>query len=179
MVSSAVLFAALTPNLFDRMRLHRGLAAVGSLLAVLLLLTPEVAVVVGEVGNEPSADAGAVIRSSVPRNSCVFADPPSLNIAAGRLPPAGTDRPLVDPFGEPLSIALRVSRSYSSQLDADWSTPAQDRVRRALIACSFVAFVGPVEQQSHLSPATRAWFADHFDTLVDPTAKDVGLWRRR
>ena len=180
MVSTAVLLAAATPTILGVLDRRRGRAAAASFVAVVVLVAPTLAVVlVGEVVNYPRADPGAAIRAFVPGDSCVYADPPSLNIAAGRLPPAGTDRPLVDPFGEPLSIALRVSRSYPSMQDAQWSAAAQDRVRRALVACPYVAFVGPVERKRYFSPATRAWFAEHFAAVVEPTVGGVGLWRRR
>jgi len=179
MVSSAVLLAATAPTLLGILERRGGRRSTMSFFAILALVAPSAAVVVArEVMNSPRPDPGAAIRALVPPDSCVYADPPSLNIAAGRLPPAGTDQPLVDPFGEPLSIAQRAG-SYASIRDALWSTPAQDRVRRALVACPFVALVGPVEQQRYLSPATRTWFAEHFDSVVEPTGAGVGLWRRR
>lgn len=180
MVSSAVLLAATTPTLLRLLDMRFRLARVVTFLAVFALVTPSVtAVLWRDVLPYPQPDPGASIRALVPHDSCLYADPPSLNIAAGRLPPAGTGLPLADPFGEPLSIAMAVSRSYPSVQDALWSASAQERVLRALVACPYVALLVPVERQGHFSPATRAWFAEHFDTILEPTVHGAGLWRRR
>lgn len=192
MVSTAVLLGAAAAALFDVVRRRAGsrptglarTALAGSIgVAILALVLPTVAVVTArEIVSYPRADAGATIRELVPPDACVYADPPSLNIAAGRLPPGGTAEPLADPFGEPLWLALRssgASGGYASIENALWSAPAQDRMRRALVACPFIALARPIAQQRWLSPATRAWLAERVDQIVAPTGGGVGLWRRR
>lgn len=175
MVSTAPLLAAAATALLGQRVGQRGLVAA----ALLILVLPTVAAVATrELVRLPRADAGAAIRAVVPAGACVYADPPSLAIAAGRLPGAGMDRPLLDPFGEPLWLALR-DRRYASLEDALWSRPAQDRIREALRGCSFVALVGPIAQQRWLSPATRAWLEGQVEPLVAPAGGGVGLWRRR
>jgi len=189
MVSTAVLLGAGVATLADLVRgrfgpgstplARRALTGVGWV-AVLALILPTVAVVAGrELVSYPRPDVGATIRALVPPDMCVYADPPSLSIASGRLPPSGTAEPLADPFGEPLWLALRSSRRYASIEDALWSKPAQDRIRDALVACPYIAFARPIAQQHWLSPETRAWLVEQVEQIVAPTGGGVGLWRRR
>jgi hypothetical protein len=149
-------------------------------LVAVILLTPAAYDLRAKL-RQPSYDPASAIREKVPVDACVYADPPSFAIAAGRLPPAKGRGPLVDPFGEPLYIALQQGVvAYASAQDAIYSDMAQERVRLAIEACPYVALRGPGFLQPRISPATARWLADNYELIVDPQSADrVYLWRRR
>lgn len=178
-VAGAMLLGAGAAQAAAALKLGRRLLSPAVALVVLTLLLPAAYDLRGKLLRPPN-DLAAAIRETVPVEVCVYTDPPSLAMAAGRLPPADDHGPLVDPFGEPLYIALHQGVQYASAKDALFSEKAQERVRLAIEACPYVALRGPAFLQPRISPATARWLSDRYELVIDPKSEDqVYLWRRR
>jgi hypothetical protein len=178
-VAGAMLLGAGAADAAAALKVRRRLLGPALVLIGLILVIPAAYDLRGKL-LRPSYDLASAIRERVPADACVYADPPNLAIAAGRLPPANERGPLVDPFGEPLYIALRQGLPYASAEDAIYSDEAQERVRLAIEACPYVALRGPGFLQPRISPGTARWLADNYELVVDPASEDrVYLWRRR
>ena len=104
---------------------------------------------------------------------CVFTDEPDAAFVSGIIPQDGLDRPLIDPFGELLSLGRR---GAATALDALHSPPSQQRLRQALDACPWVILDAPIDQQFLWDAETR----DHFlATRAEIIGGTPSAWYRR
>jgi hypothetical protein len=178
-VAGAMLLGAAAAECAAALKVRPRVVTSALVLVALMLLTPAAYDLRAKL-RQPSYDPASAIRETVPVDACLYADPPSFAIAAGRLPPAKARDPLVDPFGELVYIALQQGVAYAAAQDAVYSDKAQERVRLAIEACPYVALRGPGFLQPRISPATARWLADNYELVVDPQREDrVYLWRRR
>jgi hypothetical protein len=125
-------------------------------------------------------EVAAVIKEHVADDKCRYADPPTLAFAADRLP-GGTNegRILVDPFGELLYTAQQSQEPFDTAQGAIESPSAQARLRRSIASCDFVVLGVALERHARFSAATRTWFMEHFQAVVNADQDRPGLWRRR
>jgi hypothetical protein len=175
-VPSSMLLAGGLTRAMALLSARRRMVGVALTGVALLVIVPLVAVVNQQVALRP-VDRAAAIRQLVPADECVTTDPATLGIAAGRLPPADENGPLVDPFGEMMYLALRDGSRHSSIDAALWSDAAQERLRTALLACRYAASLYAIDDQPRLSPSTRAWFQQTFQLVGEPI-HGVSVWRR-
>jgi alpha-1,2-mannosyltransferase len=176
-VPGSVLLGWAFSRAITAMRLRPSSVALALAGVIIILSAPLVALASRELRRQP-LDTQAAIRQLVPPGQCFYADPATLGIAAGRLPPADVNGPLVDPFGELLRIALRDGNHYPSAEAALASGAAQQRLRDAISACRFVASIYALDSGPRLEPSTRAWFQRNFERVAEPIF-GVGVWQRR
>lgn len=177
-VAGAMLLGAGAARCAEILKVRRLLGPLLALIALMLLIPAGYDL--RRTLLRPSYDLASAIRENVPIDACIYTDPPSLAIAAGRLPSTDGRSPLIDPFGEPLYIALQQAVRYASAQEALYSDRAQERVRRAIDGCPYVALQGPRFLQPRISPGTARWLSDNYRPIVDPLSEDrVYLWRRR
>jgi hypothetical protein len=176
-VPSSVLLAWGISRAMAAMRLPTLSITIGLTGIIVVLSAPLVPLVLREFDRQPM-DTQTAIRRFVPTGECFYADPATLGIAAGRLPPADVNGPLVDPFGELMHVALREGGRYPSAEAALSSSAAQERLRQAISACQYVASIYALDSGSRLTPSTQAWFRRNFERVGDPIF-GVGVWQRR
>jgi hypothetical protein len=176
-VPSSMLLGRAFSRAVAAMRLRRSSVVLALAVVIFILSAPLVALASRELRRQP-LDTQAAIRQLVPPGQCFYADPATLGIAAGRLPPADVNGPLVDPFGALLRIALRDGRHYPSAEAALASDAAQQRLREAISACRFVVSIYALDTGPRLAPATRAWFQRTFERVAEPIF-GVGVWQHR
>jgi hypothetical protein len=177
-VAAAMLLGAGAAHAAAALRLDRRRLNVIIAFVAMTLLLPATYEVRGRLLRPPN-DLGATIRETIPLDKCAYVDPPSLALAAGRLPFSEERNPLIDPFGEPVYIALHQGVQYATARDALYSDAGQDRVRAAIEACPYVALRGPAFLQPRISPATALWLSARYGLVVDPKSEDqVYVWRR-
>jgi hypothetical protein len=142
------------------------------LLAVLLylavLLPPVQALRGGLTLKEPEQLAlGRYIRETVPPSAPLFAFEPAWGLAAGRLPPAVPEAPLVvDSYAAMLHSGM-MSGERLSHAEQTFQTAAAQRAIRELLARSrFVVLGWRGERQ--LSEESKQWFHAHFTRRFPP-----------
>jgi hypothetical protein len=146
----------------------------------IVLVAGMVAVIRSQLISLPrgAPDVGALIRAQLDPGDCVSSDAPYLVIAAGMLPhPDATGAPLVDPFGEMLTIALERTRAWPSTSAALLDESAQERLRAALAGCKYVALTSLPENNVRFSGTTARWFTEHHAILLDGGGRPT-LWVR-
>ena len=153
-----------------RARAQRWKPALAAALAGLAVLSAGGRSVTGTSGQP---DLAALVGHVVPPTACVYADGPSLAIAANRLP-AGRGCPdLIDPRG----VALVLAEGHPApDLYRGGFTRVlgwQSAVRARLGAASYALLLGPPAAHVEWDAATRAYFRAHFRRLT-PAA---GPWR--
>ena len=114
-----------------------------------------------------------LLYSDGARMGCVFTDEPDAAFVSGIIPQDGLDRPLIDPFGELLSLGRR---GATTALDALHSPTSQQRLRAALDACPWVILGAPIDQQFLWDAETKNHFLATRAEIIGGTPS---AWYRR
>lgn len=99
-------------------------------------------------------------------NGCVFTDEPDAAFVSGIIPQDGLRRPLIDPFGELLSLG---GKDAATALDALHSPQSQQRLRVALEACPWVILSAPIDEQFLWTEETRERFVETHALIIGGT----------